>query len=137
MINVSYYICYRNVFIFNSKKCTAGKKVLHDSTFYDQNSNENIRAALIPDNMSSDESAVESDDNENDVSNKKVFRKHVLQWRSPEFSNYIESLDRKIACKRTSRGKQMVVPVKEGGQSEWPLPEDFLEWAYVADWTLK
>ena len=55
--------------------------------------------------MSFDESAVESDDNENDVSNKKVFRKHVLQWQSPEFSNYIESLDRKIARKRTRRGK--------------------------------
>ena len=79
--------------------------------------------------MSSDESAVESDDNENDVSNRKVFRKHVLQRRSPEFSNYIESLDRKITCKRTSRGKQMVVLVKEGGQSERPPPEDCPEWA--------
>ena len=89
-----------------------------------------IRAVLIPDYMSSDESAVESDDNENDVSNKKVFRKHVLQWRSPEFSNYIESLARKIAWKRTSRGKQMVVPVKEG-QSERPPPEDCPEWGHM------
>lgn len=64
-----------------------------------------------------------------------MFRKHVLQWRSPEFSNYIECLDRKIARKRTNRGKQVVVPVKEGGQSEWPPPEDCPEWAYVADLT--
>ena len=38
------------------------RKVLCDSNSYDQNTKDKIAAALIPDAMSSDESVIESDD---------------------------------------------------------------------------
>ena len=90
--------------------------------------------------MSSDESVIESDDdNDEDIGlhvPKKVFVRHTLNWRSSEFVNYIESLDRKIVRRRTQRGKQMVVPVRVGAASDRPPPENCPEWAYVADWAL-
>ena len=79
--------------------------------------------------MSSDESVVSSDDEENtdlEIKHKRQkFLRYIAVWRSAEFQDFITSLDRKVCRKRTERSKSMVVPIVEGEQSdecpEWAM----------------
>ena len=80
--------------------------------------------------MSSDESVIMSED-ESNVTPSKKFVKHAAMWRSVEFQNYISSLDRKIARKKTARGKMMTVPVEDGEASSRHAPTDCPDWACI------
>uniref|UniRef100_A0A1X7TTA7 Uncharacterized protein n=1 Tax=Amphimedon queenslandica TaxID=400682 RepID=A0A1X7TTA7_AMPQE len=118
-------------------KCTARKKVLNEFTTFDKNRKAKVMEVLVTDTMSSDESVVQSDEDDREDSvaaPKKYFVKHPLRWRSPELTNYTESLDTKIQRHRTARGKQMVVPVREGNDSSRTPPEACPEWAFISDW---
>ena len=79
--------------------------------------------------MSSDESVIVSDE-EADTPSKK-FVKHTAQWRSAEFQNYIDSLDRKVNRRRTERGKLMTVPIEDGEPSSRKAPDGCPEWACI------
>ena len=84
--------------------------------------------------MSSEESAFEESDggqnsscsSDNDEerqqgsSQKRVKRliKHPLMYRSRELQSMIESLDRKLERRRTSRSKAMCLPVEIGSPSK-------------------
>ena len=94
---------------------------------------------MKPDFMSSDESVIVSDlddeDNISDIENlsclqpKKKLVKHLQAWRSPEFQQYIESLDRKIDRRRTPRARSMVLKVEVGEPSSREAPLDCPDWA--------
>ena len=94
--------------------------------------------------MSSEESAFEesdddhnsscsSDDNERQhgSNQKKIKRliKHPLMYRSREFQGIIESLDRKLERRRTSRSKAMCLPIEIGSPSTRKKPSGIPEWA--------
>ena len=55
--------------------------------------------------------------------------RHNLTWRSREFQDILESLDRKIARRRTARGKAMCLEVEIGGDSTRQKPDGLPEWA--------
>lgn len=81
--------------------------------------------------MSSDESVIMSEDEESDAVPAKKFIKHVAMWRSVEFQNYIDSLDRKTDRRRTERGKMMMIPVEDGESSSRDAPVDCPDWACI------
>lgn len=59
---------------------------------------------------------------------KKLIR-HKLTWRNRECQEMMESLDRKLERKRTSRGKAMTLRVQVDGNSTRPKPDNFPDWA--------
>ena len=105
----------------------------------DQPTKDKLLPLLVPDFMPSDESELCTDsDNseENDTpsrnSQKKILWYHELVWRSSELDSYIKSLDRKIERRRSTKGKQMVLPIKKDDPariSSRQPPEGAPEWA--------
>jgi len=91
--------------------------------------------------MSSEESVIEDTDEdfqssaeiENESPQPKKGRKrlvrHKLTWRSREFQEVLDSLDRKIARRRFTRGKGMCLEVEIGGNSARSKPHCLPEWA--------
>ena len=59
---------------------------------------------------------------------KKLIR-HRLTWRSRELQLTFESLDRKLARRRTDKAKAMCLDVTYGCDSSRPAPENCPEWA--------
>lgn len=99
-----------------------------------------VKAQLEPvlkaDYMSSDETASENSSENSDGENstqqlnqRKRLRKHPVTWRSAEFEDYILSIDRKLARRRTERGKAMVLETVIGRDSPRSAPIDCPEWA--------
>ena len=86
---------------------------------------------LLSNYMSSDESVIMSEDEEGDSIPAKKFVRHLAVWRSVEFQNYISSLDRKTARRRTDRGKMMTTPVEDGEASSRDAPSDCPDWACI------
>ena len=62
---------------------------------------------------------------------KKIKRliKHPLMYQSREFQGMIESLDRKLERRRTSRSKAMCLPIEIGSPSTRKKPSGIPEWA--------
>lgn len=92
--------------------------------------------------MSSDESVANSiSDTDNSDAEDNVPLLHVHQqrkkllkkkasWRSPEFQDYISSLDRKIERRRTERGKAMALEVTmSSSESSRSAPDGCPDWA--------
>lgn len=101
-----------------------------------------VEPLLVGECMSSEELAVQESDNEreressdseleNEVqhSSRKRLIKHKLTWRSTEFQSIIESLDRKIDRRRSSRSKRMCLKVEQGGDSSREPPDSIPQWA--------
>lgn len=99
---------------------------------------------LLAKYMSSEESLVEdsSDDDRNNhasgsdtenaahtKSGKKKLLRHKLPWRSREFEQVIESLDRKLDRRRDPKSKAMCLEVQVGETSSREKPDDMPEWA--------
>ena len=86
--------------------------------------------------MSSEHSMSESDENNSnhedgyespDVERpkKKVFSVSMLQWRSPELTQVMHSLDRKATRRRSVKGTNMLVERRHTGIiSSRPAPDD-------------
>ena len=98
---------------------------------------------LLAKYMSSEESLVEdsSDDDRNNhasgsdtenaahtKSGKKKLLRHKLPWRSREFEQVIESLDRKLDRRRDPKIKAMCLEVQVGEPSSREKPDDMPEW---------
>lgn len=121
------------------QKAHARLRVLNLSTTLNDSDKEKIRPVLKADFMSSDESdsgvnnnersqTGESSDSDHDnlqpgPQRKKLIR-HRLPWRSRELQLTIESLDRKIGRRRTSRAKAMCLDIVPGNDSDRPVPEN-------------
>ena len=54
--------------------------------------------------------------------------KHKAAWRSSEFQEYIESLDRKIKRRQSTRAKAIMLPVLHTMQSNHLLLLDCPDW---------
>ena len=106
-------------------------KALKESTTLDVATKKKLEPLLGVNYMSSDESVITSEDEESDAIPAKKFVKRVAVWRSVEFQNYISSLDRKIARRRTDRGKMMMIPVEDGEASSRDAPSDCPDWACI------
>ena len=116
-------------------------KALQKSTTIQATIKQKVEKVLIADYMSSEESIVQDTDedpqssgeSESETPQSKKGRKrlirHTLTWRSREFQDILESLDRKIARRRTARGKAMCLDVEVGGNSTRPKPDCLPEWA--------
>lgn len=127
------------------QKAKARLRVLRQSTTLDEASKKKIEPVLQAKYMSSEESLVEdstdSDDNADDrdhssdsdkehpKTGKKRLLKHKLPWRSREFERVIESLDRKLDRRRSTKSKAMCLNVEIGEPSSREKPEDLPEWA--------
>ena len=124
--------------IHNSQKANACKRAVTQSTSLD-NQTKKLESVLLQDYMSPDESVVVSDEDDNplinsDSENLPAFKgkkliKHVAVWRSEEFQDYIESLDRKLDCRRSARAKSMILPTDIGEPSKRGSPLECPEWA--------
>lgn len=93
--------------------------------------------------MSSDESDAEMERPENEVEssdeessnnnshqqNRKKLIRHRLTWRSHEVQLTFESLDRKLARRRSDKAKGMCLEVTYGSDSTRPAPDNCPEWA--------
>ena len=101
-----------------------------------------VEPLLVGECMSSEESAVQESDNEREressnskeedelqCSSQKRLIKHRLAWRSVEFQKIIESLDRKIDRRQSSRSKRMCLEVEQGGNSSREPPDGIPQWA--------
>ena len=110
-----------------------GKKESHASIFFNGTRNESSIGACANNYMSSDETASDASSNSGDegicTQQGKKLRKHPAMWRSAELEEYIQSLDRKIARRRTERGKVMVLNTSIGCNSLRSAPIDCPEWA--------
>lgn len=91
---------------------------------------------MVPDLMSSDESIIESSqdeqsDSESESPRRKVVKliRHPIPYRTLEFNTKITSLDRKIDRKRDDKAKKMVIPVETGEPSSRRLKPGYPEWA--------
>ena len=121
-----------------SQKANARKRAVTQSTSLDDQTKKKLESVLLPDYMSSDESVVVSDEDDNpsinsDSENLPAFKgkkliKHVAVWRSEEFQDYIESLDRKLDRRRSARAKSMILPTDTGEPSKRGSPLDCPEW---------
>ena len=60
---------------------------------------------------------------------KKRLIKHKLPWRSREMQLVIESLDRKMDCRRDARAKNMCLEHVVGPDSTRPKPDGLPDWA--------
>ena len=124
------------------QKAHARMKALKRSTMIDPETKAKVEPLLVGECMSSEESAVQEsgDERERESSNseqedevrqssRKKLIKHKLTWRSVEFQKIIESLDRKIDRRRSSRSKRMCLEVEQGGDSSREPPEGIPQWA--------
>lgn len=113
-------------------------KALKKSTMIDPETKAKFEPLLVGECMSSEESAVQESDNERERessnseqedevhaqnSSRKRLVKHKLTWRSREFQQIVESLDRKIDRRRSSRSKRMCLEVEQGSDSLREPPE--------------
>ena len=62
-----------------------------------------------------DENGYESPDLEEREKKKKVFSVSKLEWRSPALTQVMQSLDRKITRRRSSKGRSMLVERRHTG----------------------
>ena len=60
---------------------------------------------------------------------RKVIRTHPFTWRSEEFTNVLQSLDRKIMRKKSEKARAMVLPRQEGDPIDDNPPEGMPSWA--------
>ena len=85
-----------------------------------------VEPLLVGECMSSEESAVQESENEREressnseqedegqCSNKKRLIRHKSTWRSVEFQRIIESLDKKIGRRQSSRSKRMCLKIEQ------------------------
>jgi len=111
----------------------------------DETIKQKVEPVLKADYMSSEESVV-GDDEERDGTgsssgdedtskdtearrgHKKLIR-HKIPWRSREFQQILESLDRKIDRRRSARSKAMCLSIEIGGDSSREKPDTLPEWA--------
>ena len=84
--------------------------------------------SVIISDAEADENAL-SDENLSPTQSRKKLVKHMQQWRSDEFQSYIDSLDRKVARRRTARAMSMVLPTETGSPSSREAPIDCPDWA--------
>ena len=75
---------------------------------------------------SSDE---ESSNNNSHQQNRKKLIRHRLTWRSREVKLTFESLDRKLARRRSDKAKGMCLEVIYGSDLISPAPDNCPEWA--------
>ena len=81
-----------------------------------------------PDAGASSESDGEGERPDPEQRKKKLIR-HRLPWRSRELQLTLESLDRKIARRRSDRAKAMCLEITPGNDSSRPIPDNSPEWA--------
>ena len=60
---------------------------------------------------------------------KKKLVKHKIPWRSQEMQRVIDSLDRKLDCRRDERSKKMRLETSVGGESVREKPNHLPQWA--------
>ena len=58
--------------------------------------------------------------------------KHKAIWRSNEFEEYIQSLDKKVARRQSVWAKSMMVPISQVIGSSRQLPMDCPDWAKIS-----
>ena len=123
------------------QKAHARLRALNLSTTLSGDDKEKIRQVLKSDFMSSDESdannttrsqpgvSSDSDDGgEHSEQRKKKLIRHRLPWRSRELQLTLESLNRKIARRRSDRAKAMCLEITPGNDSSRPIPDNSPEW---------
>lgn len=132
-----------NIFL---QKAHSRLRALNLSTTLTSDEKEKIKPVLNADFMSSDESdtdntseprsrQADSSDSESyqqegeQASHKKKLIRHRLPWRSRELQLTIESLDRKLARRRSDRAKAMCLDITYGSDSKRPAPANSPEWA--------
>lgn len=89
---------------------------------------------LTLDFMSSEETGSESGSGSEMMARRKVFLSRPLTWRSAEANNMMESLDRKVARRRSDRAKEMCRVRRTGLPSTRNSPNDrndAIAWAVV------
>lgn len=120
------------------QKAAARKKAVKASSSLSADEKTQLEPLMNADFMSSDEtiSPGSNSDLENDdplptvATQRKRLMKHTVGWRSTDLQEYIRSVDRKIARRRTERGKMMVLDTVVGEKtSTRPAPADCPEWA--------
>lgn len=136
-------LLYNNTLL---QKAHARLRALNLSTTLSGDDKEKIRPVLKADFMSSDESdannitrsqpdagASSESDGEGErpdpEQRKKKLIRHRLPWRSRELQLTLESLDRKIARRRSDRAKAMCLEITPGNDSSRPIPDNSPEWA--------
>lgn len=105
-----------------------------------------VAEVLKPEFMSSEDSATDEEETNEAIESasdtsddetprktltqpKKKLIRHKITWRNRECQEMMDSLDRKLQRKRTSRGQAMCLKVEIGGNSTRPKPDSFPEWA--------
>lgn len=105
---------------------------MKQSTTLDVETKKKVEPLMKADYMSSDESITLSDQSDEEMPLKhRKFIKHVATWRSAEFQEIIDSLDRKINRRRSDKSKSMVIPVEIGEPSTRAPPEECPDWAAI------
>lgn len=74
--------------------------------------------------MSSEETGSESGSGSEMTTKVKIFLTKPVPWRSPEASTIMDSLDRKIARRRSDRAKEMCRTRRTGLPSTRLMPDD-------------
>ena len=138
MINVCIHIV-SNCSILCLQKALARKKAVGISMTLSADTKTKLDPLMKADYMSSDESlspgSDQSDCEDGEMttqSSRKRLLKHRATWRSSEFEEFIQSIDRKIERRRTERGKMMVLErlSNEGSPcTTRSAPLDCPEWA--------
>ena len=122
------------------QKALARKKAVSISTTLSADTKAKIDPLMKADYMSSDESlspgSDQSDCEDGEMTTQSSARKRLLKhrasWRSSEFEELIQSIDRKIERRRTERGKMMVlerVSSEDSPCTARTAPLDCPEWA--------
>jgi hypothetical protein len=129
-----HYIATKYSFLL--QKASLRKAAIEKSTSLDDNTKKMLLPLMVPDLMSSDESIIESSqdeqsDSESESPRRKVVKliRHPIPYRTLEFNTKITSLDRKIDRKRDDKAKKMVIPVETGEPSSRRLKPGYPEWA--------
>lgn len=81
------------------------------------------------DGSSSSSSSDEDTTRDANARSRKRLIRHKIPWRSREFQQILESLDRKIDRQRSERSKAMCLSVEVGGDSGREKPDTLPEWA--------
>jgi len=94
----------------------------------DESDNDDSTSEPRSQQADSSDSECDQHDDERPSRKKKLIR-HKLRWRSRELQLTIDSLDRKLARRRSDRAKAMCLEIKYGSYSSRPAPPNSPEWA--------
>ena len=127
------------------QKAHGRQRALNLSTTLTAEEKDKIKPLLKAEYMSSDESDVEmerhqdevgssdeeslSNNNHQEGQQRKKLIRHRLTWRSREVQLTFESLDRKLARRRSDKAKAMCLEVTYGSDSSRAAPDNCPEWA--------